>query len=856
MSWISLLFIDTMTEERAQELIDEAMKSGSLQQRNVVGVITGLMGAGKTTLLYHLFGLPPPDYYSSSGVAEESFRGLLHNIILHASCEAWRRMSYKNIQKLLARLIKAGMRKENVDFLASKIYDSLYPDVMPPPELPHNALSQSTQVEHSHTSKEVALLVQTDLVVDDSPDDSVLLELVHMIDTGGQPELMEVMPCLLHNSNLAMVLINLELGLDKFSPITYHEAGECYERPLSSQFTGRDVVLKLASTLHAKKSVQENFRLLIIATHSDCVSGLKREVDALNNELCNLLLPEFKDELIVFESCHKIAFVLNLKTPKEDDRKALTMIRDNISKSDLGLKFDTPISFFALEQDLLQFAETDAQRDILSLSECILIGARLNMSSEMVRAALILFHRQNTFLYFHRKLPNHIFVKPQVPLDILNCIVRLIYKKLKNVPAKYSSLLDNGIITEEILISTSQENLSRHFKEGFYEPQHAIELFCHTFTLAPLQPDSVKRGKREYLMMCLKPAVPVDQLNRHLHLFPDVVPLVFLFSSGCVPLGCYGSTISCLLSHYGWEVIKLPDGSPKCLAHNIASLHHPKILVNVTLVDYTKHLEIHVDSDLSIRDSPARICGLLRNEIEHAILNVFDRMLIKLEKIQVSLAVFCSCSAMSSQHFAKCVSKNLLCCDFSKQTLRPNKQQSLWVANHTETSLAEANLMSPSSISSTHGTTDDKSKVSHNYSSMLNHPFPHGNPQMVFPSHSGHPSSSLPQLHSSILDPRDLPKLTTRDQTELLKPKLSDLIRELRPLAWDDVREMFLQLDVPYNTIRDIELQYRDPSSRISEAAHSWLSSNCQASWKKVIKALRAINRNVVAKKIEDDWIK
>ena len=38
-----------ITDERAQ-IIDEAMESGSLQQRNVVGLITGLMGSGNS---YH-----------------------------------------------------------------------------------------------------------------------------------------------------------------------------------------------------------------------------------------------------------------------------------------------------------------------------------------------------------------------------------------------------------------------------------------------------------------------------------------------------------------------------------------------------------------------------------------------------------------------------------------------------------------------------------------------------------------------------------------------------------------------------------------------------------------------------------
>ena len=54
-----------ITDDRVQKLIDRAMEAGYLPQRNVVGVITGLMGSGKTTLLCHLFGMAPPDLYTS-----------------------------------------------------------------------------------------------------------------------------------------------------------------------------------------------------------------------------------------------------------------------------------------------------------------------------------------------------------------------------------------------------------------------------------------------------------------------------------------------------------------------------------------------------------------------------------------------------------------------------------------------------------------------------------------------------------------------------------------------------------------------------------------------------------------------
>ena len=92
-----LLNIETLcviSDRIAQEIINRAMVSSSLKQRNVVGVITGLTGSGKTTLLHHLFGLPPPGLYTSTGVADESVRGLLHHTV-HMSAGAWKRLSHR-----------------------------------------------------------------------------------------------------------------------------------------------------------------------------------------------------------------------------------------------------------------------------------------------------------------------------------------------------------------------------------------------------------------------------------------------------------------------------------------------------------------------------------------------------------------------------------------------------------------------------------------------------------------------------------------------------------------------------------------------------------------------------------------
>ena len=674
-----------------------------------MGVITGLMGSGKTTLLYHLFGEPPPDLYTSTGIAEQSFRGLLHHT-LHLSARTWQRLSHKDIRELLAPLIRAGMRKSAVDYLASRLMHDHNPTATTSaPTNPLDPSPSSTSATASVPSKtetslsptkspplpwtkspscqEMVPLVQPRASAGPIVPDHLKLEMAHMIDTGGQPELMEVMPCLIHNADLAIALLNLEYSLSELQQVDYHEKGEGYKRKIPSRLSGRDIILKLTSTLHGKKSLHEPLRLLIVATHRDCVKGdLDARVKTLNRELRSLLLPAFENELLLFEKPNKIAIVLDLKNPDDSDRRALELIRSEVGKPGLGKTFETPISFFVFEQDLLQFAESEAKRDILSLDECKTVGARLKMSQEMVLAALVLFHRQNTFLYFHNVLPNHVFIKPQVPLDIVNSIVAFSYKKLQGVPAKLVSQLENGIITEELL---GYDQISPHFQTGIYEVQNAIRLFCHTLTIAPLHHEEdaarpVPDSEREYLMMCLKPSIPDQELHRYIPTSSDTVPLVVRFSSGCVPLGCFGSTISCLLSKYRWEVVRGEDGTPNCLAHNIASLHDPQLLVNVLLVDFTQYLEVHVSCNLGIHRLPPNTCSLVLTTVLGAIEKVFEIMRLGGDKMGISPAGICPCTKVKEKHFARFTRRGseyfLLCL---QNIFEPDEKQMLWMGNET-----------------------------------------------------------------------------------------------------------------------------------------------------------------------------
>ena len=492
-----------------------------------------------------------------------------------------------------------------------------------------------------------------------------------MIDTGGQPEFMENMPSYVHNCHLVVLVLNLMFGLDEYPPVYYHdEKGKAYKRALPSQHTNRQIIQKVASTLQANRfsrKAGQCFRLLAIATHRDCVaeSELPTRIKAFHGALKAILLPACDDELILYSE-NEIPFVLNLKEPDTDDLAKLALIREKISESGVGEEVEVPGSFLIFEQELVEFAKQQAKRDILNLAECLQVGVKLKMKPEVVEAALILFHRQITLLYFRHVLPNVVFTKPQLPLDVINSIVKFSYKvasgEVKGIKPIVAKYLRDGIVTEEILC---HDLLLKCFVPNLYEPRHAIDLMCHNFTLAPLSHDpQSKTGsspavppnpstpiKREYLMMSLRPAILDKDIPQYIPAPSEIAPLVVKFSKDCVPLSCFSSTISCLLCMYDWKLSRADNGSPECLAHNVVSLFKPATPGQIILVDVGHSIQIHIhtDRDTERTDFP-EICFQVKETVFTAIKQVFDRL--QLTGIEISPAFICPCPNEPNSHSA------------------------------------------------------------------------------------------------------------------------------------------------------------------------------------------------------------
>ena len=665
-----------MSDEAAQAIVEQALESGSLKQRNTVAAVVGIVGSGKTWLIHRLFRINPPTRYTSTGVAERSFRGLMHRI---ANMDSWELLSQKDILELLAPLLKAGLSKANIVSLAKTLTEVEAPQPTAA-DVPSSSPSHATVAQplsgKSYASQVMINLVQTV----EGPEKTFIVDFLHMIDTGGQPEFIEIMPSLIHNSNFTLLVLNLAQSLDEYPPIDYHEDGRAFNRPLPSVLTNRQVIHQFACTLQAKRATHtgnQSSIFTVIGTHRDCVRGkLSEALAAVNKVLKSIFLPAMENELIVYRSRDEIIFPVNLLKPDDSDKKVLDQIRQKISNAN-RVEEDKipliPLSFFMFEQDAIKYADQKKGEGrpvmVLSFDECVQVGAKLKMSREVVQTALIYFHRHNIFLYFQDVLPNLVFLAPQIPLDFVNAIVAFSYKvksgALPALKAKYVRFCSEGIITEEMLCD--HKSLSSCFVPGIYESQHAITLFRHIYTIAKLtneeplvesqQPftHSSKLGqkpsmlRREYLMMSL--LADKKDIQDYLPSPSKVAPLVIHFSSGCVPNGCFGNVISCLISKYNWKVCQTEHGKPECLAHNIVTLSDPMLPVTITIVNHIQHLKIHVNM-AKVEEHFSEICSSIQTTFFSAIKNVFNVM--KFEDIQVEPAFLCPCKCSPSHAATVC----------------------------------------------------------------------------------------------------------------------------------------------------------------------------------------------------------
>ena len=187
-----------------------------------VVMTTGLMGAGKTSLLRRLFGKELPKEYTSTGLAEESLRCLTRKI---AKLRAFDLLTRDRILEALTPLIEMGVSEAKVEALA----EQLVPDPVDTPSVKTLArkVDKAKEIEVARGDEKEGHAEN----VKESREE-VEFGLINMIDTGGQPECLEVIPSFIHSSDLTILVLDLSLGLKNKVEPTFHKDGKPFRKSI------------------------------------------------------------------------------------------------------------------------------------------------------------------------------------------------------------------------------------------------------------------------------------------------------------------------------------------------------------------------------------------------------------------------------------------------------------------------------------------------------------------------------------------------------------------------------------------------------------------------------------------------
>ena len=438
------------------------MKRGHIELNIDKVVMFGIAGSGKTCALAVMLGDTPPNVTCSTPLMKRPVEVLFMDVDkkLH-----WKIKTLQEVNESIAEIIRSRMPKEAAEALVSSASPA-----SPSQQPPHSTADQSFQLtpeEKTTTTSEAAreiptlpkkqptdkgsdreaegsldyVLQSTDMdeefvsLINTSPPSSepiLRLRQILVLDSGGQPHFHELIPVFLNGASDFVYVFKVHESLNIRSMIRYFKEGKLvfqFQATQTNEETLKQCTRAMTSLTAKNKDIPLP-RLLFLATHPDMVAEgeLPAKLEALHKRLKEILLPQFKDQIVYCNMKRDFIFTMNAANPVKKDQECAEAIRRCLSKEREGGKVvKVPLRWYALYQQLLQVVEGLGKK-VLSRDQCGSVAESMEIDEESCDEALQFFNRLNMLFYFPHILPDLVFMDPQMLLDKVTELVEKSYR--------------------------------------------------------------------------------------------------------------------------------------------------------------------------------------------------------------------------------------------------------------------------------------------------------------------------------------------------------------------------------------------------------------------------------------------
>ena len=370
--------VSSTASEESKRIFDAAMKHGVIKARNLKFLVMGFAGVGKSHVLAMILGERPPEVRSSTPCLTRPVR--LRRI--GRMGKQWGRMGETEMTVLVARAAKAQPLASAVPYNPTPLQSPVR--ISEPTQQKSEVRAKKSSAEadkpsdssrHSVSSPMVNVEDQLLRMIENASSfTDIELDLISAVDTGGQPNFLEVLAKYLDKNTTIIVVLKLSEELDAYPVVEYYdESGELVGVPYPSGFTNGQTVrgcLRAVQSQVMKSFKGKSPKIVIIGTHKDLEDSCSETRAEKNAKLIDMMVPEIQDEVLYYgEQMKEVIFPVNAKAPGSEEEKIAAKLREIIVEKSSVEPTDIPLQWYGLDV-ALQKLMADLNRGVLSKTEC------------------------------------------------------------------------------------------------------------------------------------------------------------------------------------------------------------------------------------------------------------------------------------------------------------------------------------------------------------------------------------------------------------------------------------------------------------------------------------------------------
>ena len=398
--------------------------------------------------------------------------------------------------------------------------------------------------------KELSTILQSD-----SPEEfQLLLEkliMINMMDVGGQPGFVEMLPAFTTGSALYFLFFRMDQDIHKLYPVRFLAAESSKETILKSSYCIEDVLCQLVSSISCfesftgsmQSSSELKSRALLFGTFKDQIKGpdtLESCCKEIEATLWKILSNMQEDLLLEADDEHKFFMIDNMDG--NDDIESIRKTIEDIIHSSFS-QTEVPPSWLMFRILLILVG-----KPVVSLSLCRALASRLEMPTPVEDAIQFFHHNIGSLMYYPEveSMKDIVICDPQVIFDsISELVIDTFGVANRAIPRSVRKEFESkGFFTLKHIESTTQKKRKSHLT-----PKQLVDLLKHLDILAEIQPEKSlsPNDPSKFIIPAVLKNASEDELTPDSS-YEHAYSIMVHFDCGFVPYGIFCFVIARFIS--------------------------------------------------------------------------------------------------------------------------------------------------------------------------------------------------------------------------------------------------------------------------------------------------------------------